>query len=94
VSVRWTSRFWAVSLDLTLFLDFLKLFVNMHLAVSFTGVQKSYFLELWIKSYGCLKFLGEVWAGRACAGANEEELTTWRKKIGGRRKEKGGKGVQ
>jgi hypothetical protein len=23
-----------------------------------------------------LKFLGEVWAGRACAGANEEELTT------------------
>jgi hypothetical protein len=25
---------------------------------------------------GNLKFLGEVWAGRACARANEEDLTT------------------
>jgi hypothetical protein len=32
-------------------------------------------LDLQIKSYGCLKFLREVWAGWACAGANEEELT-------------------
>jgi hypothetical protein len=33
-------------------------------------------LDLRIKSYGCLKFQGEVWAGRACAGANQQELTT------------------
>jgi hypothetical protein len=24
----------------------------------------------------CLKILGEVWAGRACAGAKQQELTT------------------
>jgi hypothetical protein len=35
-----------------------------------------HFLDLRIKSYGCLKFQGEVWAGRACAVANEKELTT------------------
>jgi hypothetical protein len=29
------------------------------------GKKKSYFLDLRIKSYGYLKFLGEVWAGRA-----------------------------
>jgi hypothetical protein len=23
-----------------------------------------------VKSYGCLKILGEVWVGRACVGAN------------------------
>jgi hypothetical protein len=36
-------------------------------------------LDLWIKSYGCLKFLGEVWAGRAYTRANEEELTKHQK---------------
>jgi hypothetical protein len=40
------------------------------------GSTKSYFLDLQIKSYGRLKFLGEVWAGQACVEANEEELTT------------------
>jgi hypothetical protein len=30
-----------MSLDLILFLDFLKLFVNMHLAISFVGIQIS-----------------------------------------------------
>jgi hypothetical protein len=35
-----------VSLEHTLFLDFLKLFVNMRLALSFAGKQKSYFLDL------------------------------------------------
>jgi hypothetical protein len=69
-----------VSLEHTLFLDFLKLFVNMRLALSFAGKQKSYFWDLRIKSYGCLKFQGEVWAGRACAGANQQELTTCTKK--------------
>jgi hypothetical protein len=82
VSVRQTNQFWAVSLDLTLFLDFLKLVVKMCLAVSFAGVQKSNFSNLQIKSYGCLKFFGRVYTGWACARANEEELTTCAKKLG------------
>jgi hypothetical protein len=89
--VRWTNRFWSVSLENTLFLDFLKLFVNMRLTVSFMGRKKTHFLDLRIKTYGCLKFQGEVWARRACVGANEEELTTcakfWRQEV-----EEGGKG--
>jgi hypothetical protein len=71
-----------VSLEHTLFLDFFKLFVNMRLALSFAGKQKSYFLDLRIKSYGSLKFQGEVWAGRACAVANQQELTTCTKSGG------------
>jgi hypothetical protein len=39
-------------------------------------------LDLRIKSYGCLKIQGEVWAGRACAAANEKELTTCAKNRG------------
>jgi hypothetical protein len=39
-------------------------------------------LDLWIKSYGCLKFQGKVWAGWACAAANEKELTTCAKSRG------------
>jgi hypothetical protein len=39
-------------------------------------------LDLQIKSYGCLKFQGEVWARRACAAANEKELTTCAKSGG------------
>jgi hypothetical protein len=35
-----------------------------------------HFLDIRIKSYGCLKFQGKVWAKRACSGANEKELTT------------------
>jgi hypothetical protein len=54
----------------------------MRLALSFAGKQKSYFLDLRIKSYGCLKFQGEVWAGRACDGANQQELTTCTKSGG------------
>jgi hypothetical protein len=38
----------------------------------------------------CLKFLGELWAGRACTGANEVELTKVPKSGGRRRKKKGG----
>jgi hypothetical protein len=71
MSIRRTNRFWVVSLDLTLLVDFLKLLVKMHLTIYFTGVQKSYFSDLRIKSYGCLKFLGEVWAGQECAAANQ-----------------------
>jgi hypothetical protein len=81
MSVWWTNRFWFVSLEHTLLLDFLKLFVNMRLAVSFVG-KKKHFLDLRIKSYGCLKFQGEVWAGQACIGANQQELTTCAKSGG------------
>jgi hypothetical protein len=61
--VRRTNWFWSMSLELTLFLDFLKLFVKMRLVISFARLKKSYFLDLRIKSYECLKFLGEIWAG-------------------------------
>jgi hypothetical protein len=67
MSVRRTNRFWSVSLEHTLFLDFLKLFVNMRLALSFAGKQKSYFLDR---------------AGQACDGANQQELTTCTKSGG------------
>jgi hypothetical protein len=70
-----------VSLEHTLFLDFLKLFMNMRLAISFAG-KKTHFSDLRIKSYGCLKFQGEVWVGWACVAANEKELTTCAKKRG------------
>jgi hypothetical protein len=60
-----------VSLEHTLFLDFLNLFVNMRLAVSFAEKKKTHFLDLRIKSYGCLKFQGEVWAWWACAATND-----------------------
>jgi hypothetical protein len=49
----------------------------MRLAISFVKVQISYFLDLRIKSYGCLKFLGEVWVGEY-----EQELTTCAKLCG------------
>jgi hypothetical protein len=66
-----------VSLEYKLFLDFLKLFVNMCLAISFAGKKNSYFLDLWIKSYRYLKFQGKIWIGWACVGANQQELTTY-----------------
>jgi hypothetical protein len=93
MSVQRTNRFWSVSLELTLFLDFLKLFVKMHLTASFVGKKKSYFWDLRIKSNGCLKFLGEVWAGRACARANEKELTTCGKIWGQRDRKEGAGGL-
>jgi hypothetical protein len=72
-----------VSLEHTLFLDFLKLFLNMRLTVSFPGKKKKkHFLDLRIKSYGCLKIQEEVWVGQACATANEKELTTCTKSGG------------
>jgi hypothetical protein len=43
ISVRRTNWFWSVSLELTLFLDFLKLFVKMRLAISFTGKKNHFF---------------------------------------------------
>jgi hypothetical protein len=88
MSVRQTNRFWSVSHELTLSLDFLKHFVKMRFTVTFVE-KKAYFLDVWIKSYGCLKFLGKVWAGRACAGANEKELTKYKKNWGQEGREKG-----
>jgi hypothetical protein len=79
--VRRTNRFWSVSLKHTLFLDFLKLFrtcVSQQASLE----KKTHFLDLRIKNYGCLKFQGEAWAGRACAAANEKELTTCAKSGG------------
>jgi hypothetical protein len=61
--------------------------MKMRLAVSFVGKKESYFLDLRIKSYGCLKFQGEVWARRACVGANQQELTTCAKSGGQEEKE-------
>jgi hypothetical protein len=46
------------------------------------GKKKTHFLDLRIKSYGCLKSQGKVWVGRACAEANEKELTTCAKSRG------------
>jgi hypothetical protein len=43
MSVQRTNQFWSVSLEHTLFLDFLKLFVNMCLAASFTGKKNAFF---------------------------------------------------
>jgi hypothetical protein len=80
MSVQWTNRFWSMSLNITLLLDFFKLFVKMCLTISFVGVQKSYLgptdQKLW------------VFEGQACAGANDEELTIcktfWGQEGGGR----------
>jgi hypothetical protein len=66
----------------------------MRLAVSFLWTQISWFQELQIKSYKCLKFLREVWAGRACIGANQQELTTCAKSGGKREKNFKKKGIE
>jgi hypothetical protein len=56
--------FGQAAVNLIFFKNVLKLFVKMCLAISFARVQISYFSDLWIKSYGCLKFLGEVWVAK------------------------------
>jgi hypothetical protein len=43
MSVCRTNRFWLVSHELTLFLDFLKLFVKKRLVVSFVGKKNVFF---------------------------------------------------
>jgi hypothetical protein len=53
MSVWRTNRFWSVSLEHALFLDFLKLFLDMHLIVSFGGKKKNAFFgptdqKLWM----------------------------------------------
>jgi hypothetical protein len=56
MSVRRTNRFWSVSLEHTLFLDFLKLFVNIHLAVSFAGKKNRIFWTYGSKVMGVWSF--------------------------------------
>jgi hypothetical protein len=50
--VRRTNWFWSMSLELTLFLDFLKLSVEMRLAASFVGKKIVFFgptdQKLWV----------------------------------------------
>jgi hypothetical protein len=52
MSVRRTNRFWSVSFELLLFLDLLKLFLKMHLTVSFLGKKIAFFgpmdQKLWV----------------------------------------------
>jgi hypothetical protein len=52
MSIRRTNRFWSVSLELTLFLDFLKLLAKMSLAISFVGKKTRIFRptdqKLWV----------------------------------------------
>jgi ribosomal protein S30 len=52
MSVRRTNRFWSTSLEHTLFLDFLKLFLNMRLVISFVGKKNRIFgpidQKLWV----------------------------------------------
>jgi hypothetical protein len=56
MSVRRTNRFWSVSLEHTLFLDFLKLFVNMRLVVSFEGKKNRSFWTYGSKVMGVWSF--------------------------------------
>jgi hypothetical protein len=65
VSQNGSLRFSAGCCECSEFLYFLNFFVKMRLRISFVGVQKSNFLDLRIKSYRYLKFLGEVWAAPA-----------------------------
>jgi hypothetical protein len=72
MSVQQTNRFWSVSLELTLFLEFLKLFVKMCLTVSFAGKKIVFFgstdQKLWMFEV-LRRSMGR-------AGANQQELTT------------------
>ena len=70
MSIQRTNRFWSTSLELTLFFKILKLFVKIHLTVSFAGKKKIIFFgsmdqKLWM--FEVLKRSMNRWA---CAGAN------------------------
>jgi hypothetical protein len=45
--LEWPYQIWAASLDLNFLKDFLKLFVNMHLAISFAESQEYEFHNFW-----------------------------------------------
>jgi hypothetical protein len=68
MSVRRTNRFWSVSLEHTLFLDFLKLFLNMRLVISFAGKKNAFFgptdQKLWMFKVS-RRSLGR--AGKCCS---------------------------
>jgi hypothetical protein len=91
MSIQWTNRFWSVSLEHTLFLDFLKLFVNMRLAVSFAGRKKCIFWTYRSK-------VMDVWSFKEKSGRAGMYWSQWRRVdhmckflgAGGRRKGAGG----
>jgi hypothetical protein len=64
----------------------------MRFRIIFAEIQILKNLDLQIKSYGCLKILGEVWAGWAYARANEGGLTKCAQKMGQGGGKGGGKG--
>jgi hypothetical protein len=73
---------WAASL-MSFYLFFtLNFFVNMQFRISFVYIQFLLFLDIWIKSYGEMKILGEVWRGWASARANHHDLTKYAQKSG------------
>jgi hypothetical protein len=87
MSVRRTNRFWSVSLEHTLLLDFLKLFLNMRLVVSFAEKKKRIF---W--TYGSKVM--NVWSFKEKSGQGGHVVQPMRKswplaqKVEGRKKKK------
>jgi hypothetical protein len=75
MSLWQTNRFWAVSFDLIFIFYFFEIFYIHKFRNRLHGSTNFIIFGPTDQSYGCLKLLGEVWAGRAYAGANEVELT-------------------
>jgi hypothetical protein len=74
MSIRQTNRFWSVSLEHTLFIDFLKLFANMHLVVSFMEKKKRIF---W--TYGSKVM--DVWSFKEKFGQGGHVLEPMRERV-------------
>jgi hypothetical protein len=87
MSVRQTNRFWSVSLEHTLFLEFLKLFVNIRLVVSFAGEKNAFFgptdQKLWMfeVSRRSLGRAGMCWSQPARVDHLHKKWRARRKKI-------------
>jgi hypothetical protein len=79
-----------VSLELTLFLDFLKLFVKMCLVVSFVG-KKSYFWTYGSKVMGVWSFEEKYGQGGHVLEPTSKSWLHQPKKVGSRNKESWGK---
>jgi hypothetical protein len=86
MSIRRTNWFWSVSLELTLFLDFLKLFVKMRLAASFVGKKIVFFgpmdQKLWVSevSRRSLGRVGMYWSQLARVDHFHKKWRVGRKK--------------
>ena len=81
MSIWRTNWFWLVSLKLILFLYFLKFLLKIVSPQASQG-KKIVFFGLTAQKLWVFKILGEVWVGRACVGANEENLTKHQKFLG------------